>query len=469
MWSILTACQTPPAKPHHDPDTTSDPVITSVTDPPTTEPSTEVPPTGDTGPVGPQSVLQFDGPPPKNLLIVSLDTTRRDFIGRFSGTDHTPNLDEVLQTAVVLENHRSCSSWTAPSMTCVTTGLTPYELDWWPWTSDPYVQTYDDDLPTLAGQLQFQQGFRTTLVSANDVFGPGLNFTRGFDTYTSVSWQPAADVADAAVDEARALVEGGSSPYYLHVHFIDPHADYCPPPEYIDAEDFVDQGIDLCDSFYDYAWGGFWYESYDWQQTFIQDSREVYEAELTYWDHEFGQMWERLDQLGALDDTLVVFVTDHGEQFFERGGWGHGNTLAAEENRSTAAFWAKNLVPQAWTGNTVHQDIAATLQDFFQVEPPIPSSGVVVGLAPDDRYLRGMLYWGQGAARLSIVQFDKELTYDFWGERHLYDLALDPTGLTDSYDPTDPDVIAMWGPMQVFVDEVVAKWPSAGAPYAPGP
>lgn len=460
--------------PQDKPDPTSgtsptDPPIVDTDPPPTTPPPT-TPTTGDTGtvPAGPQSVLQFDGAPPTNLIIVSLDTTRRDFIGRFSGTDHTPNLDAVLAEGVVLENHRSCSSWTAPSMTCVTTGLTPFELDWWPWTSDPYISGYDDDLPTLAGQFQFQKGYRTTLVTANSVFDQDLNFTRGFERVVHPSWQPAAEVADDGLAEAQTLVDGGD-PFYLHVHFIDPHADYCPPDEYIDRADYVEIDANLCYDFYDLAWYEYWDQNQPWRDVFKNNAMELYEAELTYWDAEFGRFWNGLDAMGALDDALVVFVTDHGEQFYERGSVGHGNALGAEENRSTAAFWAKNLVSQVWTEPTLHQDLAATIQDFYGLVPPTPSSGTVVGLAPFDRYVRGMLYWGPGYLRLSIVQGDKQLLYDFWGEKHFYDHAIDPTGLDDLYDPDDPDVIAMWGPMRDFIDEVTAQWPSVGNPYDPGP
>jgi arylsulfatase A-like enzyme len=305
-------------------------------------------------------------------------------------------------------------------------------------------------------------------VTANTVFDSGLNFDRGFDKVVRPSWLPANYVAADALDEAQELVNG-HAPFYLHVHFIDPHGNYCPPDEYVDAEDYVDLGEDLCT--YMYALGGYdyWVKDAAWAEAFKNDLMELYDAELEFWDAEFGKFWDALDAMGALDDTLVVFVTDHGEQIFDRGSLGHGHALGSEENRSTAGFWAKDIVPQVWTGNTLHQDIAATLQDYFGVTPPNPSSGMIVGTAPVDREIRGMLYWGPGAMRLSMVKEDQQLLYDFWGEKHYYDLSYDETGLVDLYDPQDPTVLDLWGPMQVFVDEVAARWPSAGVPAAPGP
>lgn len=444
------------------------PSDTPVTTPPTDDTGASVP-SGDTGPAPPASVLQFTGAPPTNLLIVSLDTTRRDYLGWFTGNGNTPNLDAVLAEGVVLERHRSCSSWTVPSMTCVTTGLSPFDLGWWPWTTDFAVPGSDPDLPTLAAQLAYTRGFATTLVTANDLFDSMFHFDNGFATVIRPSWLPAENVTNAALEQALALV-GGRDPFYLHVHYIDPHGNYCPPDLYVDASDYAPiGGYDLCYDMYPLAFYEWPDQDPAWQAIFERDLQELYDAEIEYWDAEFGRLWAELDAMGALDDTLVVFVTDHGEQLLERGSLGHGYTLGAEENRSTAAFWAKGIVPRVWTANTVHEDLAATLQDHFDVVPPTPSTGTVVGLAPDDRMLRALLYWSTGAARLSVVQHDTQLLYDWWGEKHFYDHAVDDAGLTDQYDPADPRVLDLWVEMQAFVDDVVLTWPSAGAPYAPGP
>jgi hypothetical protein len=439
-----------------------------------TTPTEDDPTAGDTtdtgiSSTGPQSVLQFDGPRPTNLLIVSLDTTRRDFIGRYAQNGNTPFLDSLLAEGVVLENHRSCSSWTGPSMTCVTTGRTPFDLGWFPWNSDPEVPDWAPKLPTIAGQLGYQLGFNTTLVTANGVMGPYLPLDRGFEVVLNIDYSDATTVTDTGLEELRKLVSE-RDPFYLHVHYMDPHAPYCPPDEYIDDPGYEpDTFGDLCDSFGDFAYQ-FPYQSEQQQDQFLLNSFEVYDAELDYWDVEFRRFWTEADARGALDDTLVVFVTDHGEQFAERGGFGHGLTLASEENRSTAMFWAKNLRTQVWTDPTVHEDIGATLISYFGTVPPEPATGIEVGLAPSDRVVRSMLYWGCcGAAQLSVLRGGLQLTYDFWGEKHLWDFSRDPSGTVDYYDPEDPDVVALWVDMQAYIDELLARWPSAGPPYDPGP
>jgi arylsulfatase A-like enzyme len=419
----------------------------------------------DEPPVGAESALQFDGEPPTNLIVISLDTTRRDYIGRFAGNDNTPNLDRVLAEGVSLDEHRSCSDWTAPSMTCVLTGLSPFDLGWWPWQEDEAVPSTYDELPTLAGQLYFQKGYHTTLVTSSPIFGAEFDFTRGFEFVYEPLWEPALNVTDDGLAAAQELL-GLGGPFYLHVHYIDPHADYCAPGEYLDHDDYIDIGVDLCyDMYYvepDPSW-----DPAEWQEALHTNLTELYDAEIEYWDAQFGRLWDELDAMGALDDTLVMFVTDHGEQIFERGDLGHRMAMGAEENRAVAGFWAKNIVPQAWPGNTVHQDLAASLQALYGIEPPTPPTGIPVGLAPEDRFVRGMNYWDPGTMRLSVVRGQTQLLYDWWGETHFYDHSLDPAGLVDYYDESDPDVQALWVDMQAFIDEIHAQWPSVGEPTEP--
>ncbi len=275
-------------------------------------------------------MLQFTGPAPTNLLIVSLDTTRR-----------APNLDAVLAQSVVLENHRSCSSWTAPSMTCVTTGLTPFELGWWPWSPDPAVPGFDVDLPTLAVQLKFLNGLATRLVTSNTVFDSGLNFDQGFDTVIRPSWLPAENVTNAALDQAGQLV-GGPDPFYPHVHYIDPHGSYCPPAAYVDTGDDAPMGDhDICLEMYSMAWYLWPWAGAVWQARFERNLQELYDAEVEYWDVEFGRLWTELDAIGA--GRHARGVRDRPRRAAVRarlaGARGHARRRGDPVH---AAFWARN-------------------------------------------------------------------------------------------------------------------------------
>src|SRR5687768_9669747 len=133
---LAAACApTDPSSPH-EPDPPAEPP-TDDTDPPQLD-TTD---TGDTDTVVDDSIvvggLVFHGALPRNLMVVSVDTTRRDFLSYFSGSGLTPNLDAILNQSYVLADHRSCSNWTGPSMTCVVSGKTPGENGFWPGSGLP--------------------------------------------------------------------------------------------------------------------------------------------------------------------------------------------------------------------------------------------------------------------------------------------------------------------------------------------
>lgn len=418
--------------------------------------------------------LVFDGGLPRNLLVVSLDTTRRDAIGRFSGTTDTPELDAFLQSAFVLEDHRSCSNWTAPAMTCVVSGRNPMENGFWTWSDDPNVPGKPSpSYKTLANHLT-DAGWATTLVTGSEVFSSDTGITGDYAREVREDWVPAPWVAESALHEAATLQAHAEVPWFLHVHFIDPHGSYCAPDEFVETGDLPDIGLDVMATCDDPEADPYAADSdiraddEIWREDLADTYRELYAGEVRYWDQEFGRFWNALDASGALDDTLVVFVTDHGQQFFEHGSHGHGRYLGSEENRATAAFWAKNLRPGVWAEPTVHQDLAQTLFAMVGVAPELPTSGLVVGTAGADRTIRAMDYMA-GALRLSVVKDDRQLLYDWWGERALYRLDVDPDGLEDVYDPADPDVVALWSDMDTWVADVRSAWPHLDPPVAAGP
>lgn len=428
-------------------------------------PGTEVAPTSTSTP----SPLVFaGGRTPTNLLGISLDTTRRDRLGRFSGrADTTPFLDARLAEAFVLEDHRSCSNWTAPSVLCATTGASPLELDFWPGSGDPEVDASRNGLDTLARALG-KAGYDTTLVTGNRVFSDDLDTAQGFDTQIVRDYEPAPVVADVARERAATLVADGG-PWYLHLHFMDPHRPYCPPIEYRgDLDALPDIGVDVCLAL-DVGTDRYPDEDAAWQQALLDRVDVVYRGELRYFDDVLGGLWADLDAMGALDDTLIVFFTDHGEQHMERGVIDHGFRLHAEENRATAAFWSKDVEPVAWTGPTLHTDLAVTLFALYGLETPNDATGVPLGQAPTERARRLVAYStvDYGPPQLAVVRGDRSLHYAWDGARSFHHLDADPGELVDVWADGDPELDALWEEMDVYVADVARTWRHLDAPTPP--
>lgn len=430
--------------------------------------------TGDSGATGPTPALVFTGARPTNLLVISLDTTRRDQLGVFSGLDTTPFWDGILSSSVLLADHRSCSNWTAPSMICATTSRFPVDDDYWPTsvynTGDVGpIDGIPDDLPTLASVL-VGDGYTTHLVTGNGVFSPNNcpGIVNGYQEVLTPLWQGAPDVAATALPVAAHLVAAGD-PWFLHIHFIDPHNPYVAPAEYdtelaeLDAKYHFPWDISDPNSVYTVAWG--WSSMSAEEQV---EAREyllaLYRAELRYWDASIEALWRQLDSVGALDDTLVVFWTDHGESHGEHGAFFHGVTMNAQENRSTAAFWARNLAPVVWEGPTIHQDIVPTVLDAMGLPEDPDATGTVVGLAREDRVRFGFNFLrGYSAPILAATRSQHQVIYYFTGGKYYYDLTTDPEGDVDRYDPTDPEVVDLWSVLGPEVNRITTQWPSIQA------
>ncbi len=471
---LLTACGTPDgvaldrADTGRPVDSDTDTDVDDTDDTDTVDTDTADTADTDTSPPEPSPALRFSGPRPTNVLLISIDTTRRDQLGIYAGLDTTPNLDRVLSDGLVLDAHRSCANWTAPSMLCVLTGRSPLDSDYWPTGvydayGDARVPGIPFGQPTLASLLA-AQGYATGLVTANPVLSANNTgaIIEGYDDVELWGWYSVRDVAPAGERLVERLAATGQ-PWYAHVHFIDPHGSYAAPREYSYELDTIDPDYefpwDVTDAYQVYtlmaSWGSL---SPDERAIAREYLLAVYRGELRYWDEYFGTFWSRLDSAGLLDDTLVVFVSDHGEQFGEHLGFQHGKMLFPEENATLAAFWARDLEAGRWTGGTTHQDLSPTVLDALGIEPNPEHTGTIVGLAEDRPRFPFCYLPGYCDPMMSVVTDTHQLVYFFDGRRYLYDLRVDPSATDNLWSEGEPDSEALWGLLRPEVDAVQARW-----------
>jgi len=416
------------------------------------------------------------GSTPRNLLVISLDTTRRDRVGFFNrDLDATPNLDAAFADGVILADHRSCSNWTAPSTYCAQSGNFHLEQDVWLTSGaeayrDRRVDWPARDLPTLASILR-DAGFSTHLVTTNAYFSSRYNGNGfGFDHVVQRFWQNADTAIDAATTESESLGDDGN-PWYMHIHFFDPHESYEASQVYwTDPRMDCPWGVRSLDVQARLEAGPTWFRLDEADQELARDCLyNIYEGDLRYWDEKFGDMWADFESRGLLDDTLVVFWTDHGQSFGEHDDkFNHGVTLYDTENRSTAAFWAHDIEPLRWTGPTTHQDLAPTILRALKVRPG-DFSGTVVGHAPYNRVRIAFNYLqGYSIPIISAIKVDKKLMYWWDGTKRFYDLAADPDEENDIYDASDADVIDLWDSLQPVIEHTQEVWPGL-KPQSVGP
>jgi len=181
-------------------------------------------------------------------------------------------------------------------------------------------------------------GFRTAAFSSNVIINPDLGFDQGFDRFNMVLSVPVNcwRTGEALTDKAAGwLRENHAHPFFLFLHYIDPHHPYIPPIGYINfrGEDRV-QPLDLLKVF---IWWGpmpFKIPALDYPRFEITDTyHSLYRGEIRYLDYCLGQLIKEMEEIGVLDKTIIIITSDHGEEFLDHDLLIHGTSLYDEQIR----------------------------------------------------------------------------------------------------------------------------------------
>jgi len=212
------------------------------------------------------------------------------------------------------------SSWTRPATASILTGLQPVRHG-----ATSVERGLAPDVKTLAETLR-DAGYETVAFVTNVNVGAGFGFDRGFDRYEHLPERVDTREVYVGADEVHAAAEvwstqrASTAPFFLYLHVSDPHAPYTPGVARTAAEGHAQDGrlagVPTPVSGDDAA-----------------RLRRLYDAEIRELDAAIGDLRRRLEAAGVFDDSLFVLVSDHGEEFGEHGGLGHGRTLNEEQLR----------------------------------------------------------------------------------------------------------------------------------------
>ena len=389
-----------------------------------------------------------------NILLVSIDTTRRDAFGRWGSRNDTDFIDSLLDQAYVLEDHRSCANWTQSSMACALTGQSTVDLQMEPQSGDNKVSDLDEALRTVAVDFQ-TQGFDTAMVTTNPFIGRQYPLSNGYLSVEEEGDGAASWVLNTALNRLDTMLDGGDD-FFLHVHYMDPHDPYLPEVGYRDGyQDLANVPYDMdTKEGQDQAVTDLERGNARQEDLVLEHLLERYWGEIRYMDDQFELFWEALDERGVLEDTLVILMTDHGEQFMEHGAMEHNKSVHYGEVNALAAFLHPALTPDSWTGRTVHQDLMPTAMQLMGVETDLEMTGKPVGNR-NETWSRYSFRYATGTGAMATVdKGDKRLYYHFDGDKALYDVADNPTEEGSGYNRQDEDLDALWNAMNTLIDDV---------------
>jgi len=291
------------------------------------------------------------GGAPRGVLLISIDTLRRDRLGCYGSPRRvSPEIDRLARDAALFETCIAPSSWTLPSHVSMHTGL------------DPSMHRVTGDEKRLGAsrlttaELLRRAGFATAGFVTHYYVSGDYGLDRGFESFTYHQELPAAAMCERAGDWIAAHDD---RPFFCFLHLFDPHWDYEPPAPYLEvvggraARDYrgpVDGRFDPLQPWIDPA-------------TVIAPADfahalDLYDGEIAAVDAALGRLFARLDELGLAERTLVIVTSDHGEEFRDHGSFGHGHSLYEETVRVPLVVRAPGAGARVAGGG---RDAAATI------------------------------------------------------------------------------------------------------------
>jgi len=352
-----------------------------------------------------------------NLLIIVSDTFRWDYIGAYGNNwIETPNLDKLARESALFTDAYAEGLPTLPARRTLLTGRPVFPFRFRP-QKDDLVQVdgwhplFDEDI-TLAEHLRTQGYITAYVTDVYHVMKPGKNFHRGFDCWYWVrgqegdpwalrdkarvakwleeatgrrveqvdprswvvqhlvnrkDWRDAGDTLVARVMKRAAewLADYTlSEPFFLYVDCFDPHEPWDPPIEYARK--------------YDPRYAGFDgvvppHSTEGLDQERISRIKAAYAGEVTLVDQWVGYLLNALEETGRMDETLVVFTSDHGTMMGEQGEIHKGSHRLRNQCTKVPLLIRHPGGEGAGTrvaGFVQHQDVMPTLLKMMNI--PLP-------------------------------------------------------------------------------------------------
>lgn len=300
-----------------------------------------------------------------NIVLYVVDTVRADRLGVYGyGKPTSPRLDAFAAGAVLFEKAYAQSSWTRPAVASLFTGLLP-----------PAHRTVGrrsvlpEDATTLA-EILAVHGYEGMGLVRNPNVGRAFGFAQGFTRFRSED----RERDETMLDRVRLWLDerqDGEAPFFLFLHAIDPHGPYDPAPEF--EEMFDAGGAPAHYRTVRYLLGLNRGEVEPDPETADALSR-LYDAEVAQNDRAFGELLDELEARGLVEDTAVIYLSDHGEEFAEHGRWEHGLSLYEEVLRVPLVMRLPGVPPRRVEEPAQHVDVLPTLLAYLGIEAP-PTDG----------------------------------------------------------------------------------------------
>ncbi|HEV2474481.1 MAG TPA: sulfatase [Chthonomonadales bacterium] len=309
-----------------------------------------------------------------NVILVSLDTLRADRLGCYGYPRAlSPNIDCVARQGTLFHNLLSPHIPTFPAHTTLFSGRDIFDHRV---TNQSDANEPPGGIAMLAEVLQRQGFFTAAADNMGRWFAQGFELYRAYDwdTKATKEWRKGEAVTEAAL-EILNTAAAQPKPFFLFMHYWDPHTPYLPPAPFdrifyeADEKNPANPSMEQLWSFKTFA-------SYfaEWMPgvTDIEFPKAQYDAEVAYMDSCLAHLFTRIEELKLTENTLLVLTADHGEEMDEHGAWFDHHGLYDTNLRVPLIMRLAGKIP---VGRQVGQqitllDLAPTILDFLELDPP---------------------------------------------------------------------------------------------------
>ena len=371
-----------------------------------------------------------------NVVLISIDTIRADHMSVYGyERPTTPHLERLAESSVAFDAAYATSSTTGPSHATLFTGLYAPRHG-----VNANAVALGETHVTLAEVLR-EHGFDTAGIIGSFVLDGRFGFAQGFDVFQqdfdlgggkfkATHWEgirlKEGFDRRASDTTARALTwlesaRDTSKPFFLFLHYFDPHEPYVPPEPY--------------------------------RSSFVQDESDAvqnYDAEIAYTDAQIGRFLDALDAMGLRQQTLVIVTSDHGQGLGQHNELYHAVNIYEESVRAPLLMGGPGIVvPQRRAELFEQVDVLPTVLGLLGIESPAGVDGEDLSALlrneapaahPSAAFVYRQYYPRRHqvrGARVGGEQFG--VRQEHWklidgpGGTELYDLATDPHELTNVY------------------------------------
>ena len=346
------------------------------------------------------------------ILLVTLDTTRADSLGIETDRVDTPNLEALAEDGVYFKQAYSVTPTTLPSHTSMMTGLYP---------ADHRVRengrVIDKQLELLPVLLK-GRGYDTAAFVSGFPLAGQFGLSRGFAHYDDAFVSDAAErTATETTDLAIDWLKGKTSPFFMWVHYFDPHEPYQPPEPFRS-----------------------------------QYPGEPYLGEIAYMDQQLGRLVTAFEQQFQGRPLKIIVVGDHGEGLGDHGEALHGNLL----------YQGTMRVPLIVAGSGIEAGTSERAVSVRQVFDTVldwsgeSRAGSLLGEQAEPvlaEALKPYMQYGWQPQFMAILDGIKVISS---GDTEIYDVRIDPEEANNLDSQIEPDP-AIWDAIEAYSTRALAE------------